>query len=63
MSDNLEPFVQWDNLMVLGITPGDAQALLLAQHSGVTPGNAWVTKWNAGDRTWVVCMGIKLPPC
>ena len=35
------------------VTPSDAQGLLLALHSGITPGGAWGTIWDAGDRTRV----------
>ena len=35
------------------VTPGDAQGLLLALHSGITPGGAQGTIWDAGIRTRV----------
>ena len=35
------------------VTPSDAQGLLLALHSRITPSGAWGTIWDARDRTWV----------
>ena len=43
------------------VTPGDAQGLLLALHSGITPGGAQGTIWDAGIRTRVGHMQGKRP--
>ena len=48
--------------LLFWVTPSDAQGLLLALHSGIAPGSAWGTIWDAGDRTQVGCVQGKRPP-
>ena len=36
-------------LLVFWVIPGDAQELLLVLHSGITPGGAQGTIWDAGN--------------
>ena len=45
------------------VTPGDAQGLLLALHSGITPGSAQGTIWDAGNLTQVSRVQGKCPTC
>lgn len=46
-----EPATVWiaGFILVWGVTPGDAQGLLLTLHSGATLGSAQGTPWGTGD--------------
>lgn len=39
-------------LLVVGVTLGDAQGLILALHSGIILGGAWGNTWDTGNQTW-----------